>query len=83
MMAGISDRIDKVTVSEAAHTMGYDSPETEKPCGRCRGTGWMNCPHCKRTGTQVARCGKCNGAGEVSCKKCAGKGRVDNQPGNP
>jgi hypothetical protein len=33
VMAGISDRIDKVTVSEAAHTMGYDSPETEKPAG--------------------------------------------------
>jgi hypothetical protein len=31
--AGISDRIDKVTVSESAHTMGYDSPETEKPAG--------------------------------------------------
>jgi hypothetical protein len=31
--AGVSDRIDKVTVSEAAHTMGYDSPETEKPAG--------------------------------------------------
>jgi hypothetical protein len=31
--AGISDRIDKVTVNEAAHTMGYDSPETEKPAG--------------------------------------------------
>lgn len=33
VMTGISDRIDKVTVSEAAHTMGYDSPETEKPAG--------------------------------------------------
>ncbi len=33
VMAGISDRIDKVTVSESAHTMGYDSPETEKPAG--------------------------------------------------
>jgi 4-hydroxy-tetrahydrodipicolinate reductase len=31
--AGISDRIDKLTISEAAHTMGYDSPETEKPAG--------------------------------------------------
>lgn len=31
--AGISDRIDKVTVSESAHTMGYDSPDTEKPAG--------------------------------------------------
>jgi 4-hydroxy-tetrahydrodipicolinate reductase len=33
VMAGITDRVDKVTVSEAAHTMGYDSPETEKPAG--------------------------------------------------
>jgi hypothetical protein len=33
VMAGISDRIDKLTVSEAAYTMGYDSPETEKPAG--------------------------------------------------
>jgi hypothetical protein len=31
--AGICDRIDKLTISEAAHTMGYDSPETEKPAG--------------------------------------------------
>lgn len=33
VLAGISDRVDKVIVSEAAHTMGYDSPETEKPAG--------------------------------------------------
>jgi len=33
VLAGISSRIDKVTISEAAHTMGYDSPETEKPAG--------------------------------------------------
>jgi hypothetical protein len=33
VMTGISDRVDKVTVSEEAHTMGYDSPETEKPAG--------------------------------------------------
>lgn len=32
-VAGVCDRIDKVTVSEEAHTMGYDSPETEKPAG--------------------------------------------------
>jgi len=31
--AGICDRIDKLTVSEAAHTMGYDSPDTEKKAG--------------------------------------------------
>jgi 4-hydroxy-tetrahydrodipicolinate reductase len=33
VVAGLSDRIDKVTVNEAAHTMGYDSPETEKRAG--------------------------------------------------
>jgi len=33
VVAGICDRIDKITVNEAAHTMGYDSPETEKPAG--------------------------------------------------
>ena len=33
VLAGISDRIEKLTISEAAHTMGYDSPETELPAG--------------------------------------------------
>jgi hypothetical protein len=33
VVAGVCDRIDKVTVREEAHTMGYDSPETEKPAG--------------------------------------------------
>ena len=33
VLAGICDRIDKITVSEAAHTMGYDSPDTEKRAG--------------------------------------------------
>jgi hypothetical protein len=33
VMAGVCDRIDKVTVSEAAHTALYDSPETEIPVG--------------------------------------------------
>lgn len=31
--AGICDRIDKVTVTEAADVSGYDSPETELPVG--------------------------------------------------
>jgi hypothetical protein len=31
--AGICDRIDKVTVNEAAYTAGYDSPDTERPAG--------------------------------------------------
>ena len=33
VMAGISDRIDKITVNEAAYTMGYDSPATEQAAG--------------------------------------------------
>ena len=31
--AGVCDRIDKITISEAADTTGYDSPETEQPAG--------------------------------------------------
>jgi hypothetical protein len=31
--AGICDRVDKITVDEAADTTFYDSPETEKPVG--------------------------------------------------
>ncbi|MGY4647773.1 hypothetical protein ACVWWN_001569 [Mycobacterium sp. URHB0021] len=31
--AGICDRIDKITVNEAADTTFYDSPATEKPVG--------------------------------------------------
>jgi hypothetical protein len=33
VVAGMCDRIDKITINEAAHTMGYDSPETEKRAG--------------------------------------------------
>jgi 4-hydroxy-tetrahydrodipicolinate reductase len=33
VLAGISSRIDKLTISEAAHTALYDSPDTEKPAG--------------------------------------------------
>jgi hypothetical protein len=33
VVAGICDRIDKVTVSEAFHTAGYNSPDTERPAG--------------------------------------------------
>lgn len=31
--AGICDRVDKITVNEAADTTFYDSPQTEKPAG--------------------------------------------------
>jgi len=33
VVAGICDRIEKITVWEAAYTMGYDSPATEKAAG--------------------------------------------------
>jgi hypothetical protein len=33
VVAGICDRIDKITVNESAHTAGYDSPATEIPVG--------------------------------------------------
>src|SRR5262249_45910081 len=33
VVAGVCDRIDKITISEAAHTIGYDSPATEKAAG--------------------------------------------------
>jgi hypothetical protein len=31
--AGICDRVDKITVLESVDSTGYDSPETELPCG--------------------------------------------------
>jgi len=51
--AGISDRIDKVTISEAAHTMGYDSPETEKPAGFGRPIDDPDLPKMTAEGTAV------------------------------
>lgn len=33
VLAGISSRIDKITIREAAHTALYDSPDTERPAG--------------------------------------------------
>lgn len=33
VVAGVCDRVDKITVSEAAHTALYDSPATEMPAG--------------------------------------------------
>jgi hypothetical protein len=33
VVAGVCDRIDKITVNEAAYTMGYDSPATEQAAG--------------------------------------------------
>jgi hypothetical protein len=53
VVAGICDRIDKVTVSEAAHTAGYDSPETEKPAGFGRPLDDPDLPAMTAAGTAV------------------------------
>lgn len=53
VVAGLSDRIDKVTVNEAAHTMGYDSPETEKRCGFGRPIDDPNLQTMTAEGTEV------------------------------
>jgi hypothetical protein len=39
VVAGVCNRVDKVTVSEAAHTALYDSPATEMPAGFGRPMG--------------------------------------------
>src|SRR5215813_12406863 len=53
VVAGVCDRIDKITISEAAHTMGYDSPETEKPAGFGRPIGDPNLQQMTADGTGV------------------------------
>lgn len=53
VVAGICDRIDKITVSESAHTMGYDSPETEKPAGFGRPIDDPNLQRMTAEGTAV------------------------------
>lgn len=53
VVAGICDRIDKVTVNEEAHTMGYDSPETEKPAGFGRPIDDPNLARMTAEGTAV------------------------------
>jgi len=53
VVAGISSRIDKITVNEAAHTAGYDSPETEKPAGFGRPIDDPNLPAMTAAGTAV------------------------------
>jgi hypothetical protein len=51
--AGVSDRIDKVTVSEEAHTAGYDSPDTERPAGFGRPIDDPKLPAMTAEGTAV------------------------------
>src|SRR5262245_29314182 len=53
VVAGISERIDKITVSETAHTAGYDSPDTERPAGFGRPIDDPNLPAMTAEGTAV------------------------------
>ena len=55
VVAGICDRIDKITVSEAAYTAGYDSPATEKPAGFGRPIDDPDLPAMTAAGTAVFR----------------------------
>jgi hypothetical protein len=51
--AGICDRVDRITVNEAADTTFYDSPETEKPVGFGRPIGDPDLPSMTAHGTGV------------------------------
>jgi hypothetical protein len=53
VVAGICDRIDKIVVSESAHTGGYDSPATEIPAGFGRPIGDPALPSMTANGTAV------------------------------
>src|SRR5262245_60571856 len=53
VVAGLCDRIDKVTISEAAHTAGYDSPDTERPAGFGRPIDDPELPAMTAAGTAV------------------------------
>ncbi len=55
VLAGISDRIDKITISEAAYTAGYDSPATEMPAGFGRPIDDPDLPAMTADGTAVFR----------------------------
>jgi 2,4-diaminopentanoate dehydrogenase len=52
-VAGICDRIDKVTVAEGSDTTLYDSPETELPCGFGRPIDDPELPGMAAQGTAV------------------------------
>jgi hypothetical protein len=52
-VAGICDRIDKVTVAEGSDTTLYDSPETELPCGFGRSMDAPELPGMAAQGTAV------------------------------
>jgi hypothetical protein len=55
VLAGVCDRIDKITVSEAAYTAGYDSPATEMPAGFGRPIDDPDLPAMTAAGTAVFR----------------------------
>jgi len=49
----ICDRVDCITVTESVDSTGYDSPETEKPCGFGRPIDDPELPAMARKGTAV------------------------------
>ena len=51
--AGISDRVDKITISEGSDTTLYDSPATELPCGFGRPIDDPELPGMAAQGTAV------------------------------
>src|SRR5262245_11012111 len=53
VLAGMSDRIDKITVNEAAYTAAYDSPATEIPAGFGRPIDDPELPSMTAAGTAV------------------------------
>jgi len=52
-LAGMSSRVDKVTVSETANTTFYDSPDTERPVGFAQPIDHPELPEMARDGTAV------------------------------
>jgi hypothetical protein len=53
VLAGVCDRIDKITINEEAHTAGYDSPDTERPAGFGRPIDDPNLQAMTAKGTEV------------------------------
>lgn len=51
--AVVCDRVDCITVTESVDSTGYDSPETEKPCGFGRPIDDPELPAMARSGTAV------------------------------
>jgi len=49
----ICDRVDSITVTESVDSTGYDSPETEKPCGFGRPINDPQLPAMAQAGTAV------------------------------